>query len=126
MVKSMLCGKILLAVLRRVPLPRLVYVHIKHGVLALIRVVENLMSTCHCLLRAFGQCSSYVWVVMVCLGTPAHGQVSLFMKEYADFVGLAPWVMRNIFVFECPHLQPIMDKFPGLSEYPSSFVNVWM
>jgi hypothetical protein len=58
MENSVLCGKILLTVLGRVPLPRLVCVHIKPGVLDLIHVIENLMSTCHCLLCAFGKCSS--------------------------------------------------------------------
>jgi hypothetical protein len=83
MEKSVLCGKILLTVLGHVPLPRLVCVHIKPGVLDLIRVIENVISTCHCMLHAFGKCSSSEWVVMVCLGTLAHGEVSLIMKEHA-------------------------------------------
>jgi hypothetical protein len=53
------------------------------------------MSTCLCLLRAFGRYSNFAWVVMVCLGTLAHGPVSLVMRGYAGFVVLAAWVISN-------------------------------
>jgi hypothetical protein len=32
---------------------------------------------------------------MVCLGTLAHGPVSLVMRGYAGFVVLAAWVISN-------------------------------
>lgn len=78
-----------------------------------ISVLKNHMSTCHCLLLAFGKYSNSAWGVMACLGTLAPGQVFLESIVYADYVTLALWVSKTIF-FECPHLQSIRDRFPGL------------
>ena len=85
---------------------RLVCVHIKLGVLGLLHVVGSLMFNCHCLLHVSDRYSSLDWVVMVCLATLAHGQVSLVLTGCADFAGLAPWVMRSILFLSVPIYNP--------------------
>jgi hypothetical protein len=71
------------------------------------------MSICHCPLPAFGNLE---WVAMACLGTLVPKRAFLVLTGSADFVVLAPWAMKNIFVLECPHLQFIRDKFTGLGK----------
>ena len=64
------------------------------------------MFNCHCLLHVSDRYSSLDWVVMVCLATLAHGQVSLVLTGCANFAGLAPWVMRSILFLSVPIYNP--------------------
>ena len=104
----MLSGKILITALGHVRPTKLVCVHIKPGVLDLTHVVGSRMFNCHCLLLASGRCSNLDWVVMACLETLVHGQVSLVLTGCADFVGLVPWEMRNI-LFLSVHIYKLFE-----------------
>ena len=70
------------------------------------------MFNCHCLLHVSDRYSSLDWVVMVCLATLAHGQVSLVLTGCADFAGLAPWVMKSILFLGVPIDNFFRDKSP--------------
>jgi hypothetical protein len=44
----------------------------------------------------------------------APGHLFLVLIAYADFVVLALWVKKKHLIVECPHLQSIRDRSPGL------------
>jgi hypothetical protein len=54
--------------------------------------------------------------VMACLGTLAPGQEFLVLVGYAAFVmqGASSLGDEKHLVSECPHLQPIRDRYPGV------------